>query len=313
MLAVKLLIEQQAEVTGLAFESPFFSSAQARRAAVQLGVPLRVEDFTAEIMKLLDGPPHGFGSRMNPCVDCHAAMIKRAGAIMAAEGFDVVATGEVLNERPFSQNPRALALVAKLSGIPDRLLRPLSARLLPETLPEIQGIIRRDMLLGIRGRSRLPQLQLAKRYGLDEFPTPAGGCRLTDPHFSERLKELKSHGGLSDLRAVKLLKIGRHFRLPDGNKMVVGRSLSENEELETVSNTGDILLKPEEIPGPSAMLPAGTAEDTLKLAATICAAYCDIQPGRPIVIQMLAGTRVVKTFYLEQAPRNSFDIYRVDA
>lgn len=311
LLAVKILLDQQAEVTGLSFESPFFNAAAARAAAAQLGIALRVEDFTAEIMRLLDNPPHGFGSRMNPCVDCHAAMIRLAGEIMAREGYDAVATGEVMGERPFSQNPQALALVAKLSGIPDRLLRPLSARLLPETLPETQGLIRRDRLLGLRGRSRLPQLRLAEQYGLKDFPTPAGGCKLTDPHFTVRLKELKDRGELFDTRAVRLLTIGRHFRLPDGSKLVVGRNESENRAIEAAAGPSDVVFAAADAPGASAMLPAGVAEDIRLLAAAICACHSDAPRDAEtgVTVASASGMTTVRVI---PAARPVVDGYRVD-
>ena len=196
-LAACVLREQGVHVEGVAFSSPFFSPDAAIRAAKQLDIKLHVVDFTPHIAALLKNPPHGFGSCLNPCIDCHAAMVRKASEIMAREGFDFIATGEVLGQRPMSQRRDALNMVQKDSGIPGRLLRPLSAQLLPETEPETLGLVDRSRLLGLSGRNRKPQLEMAKRFGLVEFPTPAGGCLLTEPNYTRRLKNLMEHEGFS--------------------------------------------------------------------------------------------------------------------
>ena len=163
-LAVRVLQGAGAEVEGVCFETPFFSSANARKAAAALGVKLHVLDFTEDEVSLVENPPHGFGGAMNPCIDCHATMIRRAGELMTSLGFDFVSTGEVMGQRPMSQNKQSLCTVEKSSGLKGRLVRPMSAKLLEPTIPEIEGKLDREKLLDIHGRSRERQIALAKEF-----------------------------------------------------------------------------------------------------------------------------------------------------
>lgn len=289
-LAICVLKEQGLDLLAITFESPFFDSARARQACEALGVPLRVVDFTDDIIAILKNPGHGFGSNMNPCIDCHARMLKRAGDIMKSEGYHFVATGEVLFERPMSQSRKALGIVAKESGYADFILRPLSARQLEETDPERRGLVNRAKLLSISGRQRLPQFRLAERFGLRDYPTPSGGCRLTDPNYTKRLRDLVEHEGLDDLKAVRLLKVGRHLRLGDRVKFVVGRNEEDNSFIERSAGPSDTVFRPESVPGPSGLLPSSAAEDHILVAASICARYCDHRPGEPVSVLAVSAT-----------------------
>jgi tRNA U34 2-thiouridine synthase MnmA/TrmU len=208
-------------------------------------------------------------------------MIRYAGKKMEEEGYDFVFTGEVLNERPMSQTKRSLLRVAKVSGYGDYLLRPLSAKLLPETKPERDGLVDREGLLNIEGRSRKRQLALARRYGIKEFPTPAGGCLLTDPNFSKRLKELFTHGKECSLQEIELLKIGRHFRL-SGVKVVVGRNEQENQVLKDMATGRDIVLSAEHVPGPIGLICGGCSNELVELAAGICVRHSDKRNDRVV-------------------------------
>jgi tRNA U34 2-thiouridine synthase MnmA/TrmU len=286
-LAACVLREQGIEVHGVVFTSPFFGAAAARAAADQLGIPLHVLPFTDDILALVRNPPHGFGAGMNPCIDCHARMLKRAGAFMDAEGFHFLSTGEVLNERPMSQNRRSLEIVAQSSGYPDLVLRPLSARLLPETRPETLGWVDRNRLLALEGRSRKPQFELAERYGVRDYPQPAGGCLLTEPNFSARLRDLKAHEGLEDVRLIERLKIGRHFRLDERTRLVVGRNERDNEWLAAHADARDLVLSTVDVPGPTALLPACASPSLLRQAASICARYADVPTDGSVRIQVL--------------------------
>jgi tRNA U34 2-thiouridine synthase MnmA/TrmU len=271
-LAACVLREQGIEVHGVVFESPFFSSAAARKASEQLGLPLHVLTFTDDIIGLVEHPPHGFGGEMNPCIDCHARMLRRAGALMEELGFQFLGTGEVLNQRPMSQNMASLALVARESGYPDLIVRPLSARLLPETRPEREGWVDRSRLLDLQGRSRKPQMKMAARFGITEYPTPAGGCLLTEPNFAARLRDLRKHEGIRDMRAIEQLRFGRHFRLGPRTKVIVGRNQQDNDWLE--SNAGnDVVMAVEDVPGPTALIHGEASEETIGTAASICARY----------------------------------------
>ena len=272
-LAVCVLRDAGAEVEGVVFETPFFSAASARHAAEQLGVPLRVIDFTDDEIALIENPPHGFGGAMNPCIDCHARMIKRAGELMTELGYDFVATGEVLNQRPMSQNKQSLGVVEKCSGLKGRLIRPLSAQLLEPTVPETEGLIDRSKLLGLSGRRREPQMQLAEKYGLVDYPSPAGGCKLTEKGFGRRLKDLLDHEGLHERRLVDLLAIARRFRLPDGTGVILGRDVQENRTLAAAVAPTDTLVAPVSVPGPTAILPRVASDADLDRAAQLVCAW----------------------------------------
>jgi tRNA U34 2-thiouridine synthase MnmA/TrmU len=285
-LAICVLREQGCHVEALCFDSPFFRPAAARAAAAALGVALHVIDFTDDIVGLVESPPHGYGGGMNPCIDCHARMVRRAAETMRAAGLDFVATGEVLNQRPMSQNRRSLAIVARESGIPDLLLRPLSALLLDPTAPERDGRVDRARLLDLQGRTRKPQMALAQRYGLLDYPTPAGGCLLTEPGFCRRLKDLVEHEGLADRRLIRLLRFGRHFRLPGGALCIVGRNASDNAALEAGRAPGDALFYPADVPGPTVWLDGRASAADRDAAAGLCAAYSDRPAGDgPIAVR----------------------------
>lgn len=282
-LAVKVLEDAGAEVEGVFFETPFFSSAGARRSAAAIGLNLRVIDFTDDECRLIENPPHGFGGAMNPCIDCHAGMIRRAGGLMAELGYDFVATGEVVNQRPMSQNRQALGTVEKASGLKGRLVRPLSAQLLEPTVPEIEGKLDRSKLLGLSGRRREMQFELAKKYGIVEYPSPAGGCKLTEAGFGRRLKDLLDHEGLGGRRLVELLNIARRFRLSDGTGVILGRDSVENAELKRCEEHG-VLVFPVNCPGPTALVPGKPGEAALSEVAALVAAWskydkleCDVR------------------------------------
>ena len=269
-LAVRVLQSAGAEVEAVCFSTPFFDCTAARRAAAALGVKLRVVDFLDDEIALLKDPPHGFGGAMNPCIDCHAAMIRRAGEIMALEGFDFVSTGEVLGQRPMSQNAQALGIVEKASGLAGRLVRPLSARLLEPTVPEREGRLDRERLLDLSGRARDRQIALAAAFGIVDYPSPAGGCKLTEKGFAKKLRDLKDHEGLDDRRLVELSVVARRFRLPDGTSVLLGRDKAENAVLKGERGT---VLAPVNVPGPTALIPEVKSQADLALAKGIVCAY----------------------------------------
>jgi len=186
-LAALVLRNQGIEVEWITFSTPFFSAAKAQQASQLLNIPLRVKNITQTYLKMLNNPHCGFGKQMNPCLDCHALMFREAGAIMKAEKFDFLFSGEVLGQRPMSQTKPSLRYVEKNSGFEGYILRPLCAKRLTETIPEREGIVDRELLLDISGRSRKRQIKLAAEFGLKDYPAPAGGCLLTDKNFSIRL------------------------------------------------------------------------------------------------------------------------------
>ena len=266
-LAVRVLQRAGAEVEGVCFETPFFSSANARKAAAALGVKLHVLDFTEDEVGLLENPPHGFGGAMNPCIDCHATMIRRAGELMTSLGFDFVSTGEVMGQRPMSQNRQSLCTVEKSSGLKGRLIRPMSAK------------FDREKLLDIHGRSRERQIALAKEFGITDYPSPAGGCKLTEEAYGRKLRDLMDHEGLRDKATgavnrtlLDLLVVGRRFRLLGGSSVILGRDANENALLEKGSFAA--ILKPTNgIPGPTAAIPILVSESDIPLAQSLVNAY----------------------------------------
>ncbi|MBN2439560.1 MAG: tRNA 4-thiouridine(8) synthase ThiI [Deltaproteobacteria bacterium] len=287
ILAFKVVAEQGIEVLGVTFETPFFDAAKARTNAERIGLPLVVLDITAEHLQMLRAPRYGFGRNMNPCIDCHTLMLRIAGRLMEEEGFDFVFTGEVLGERPMSQGKQSLYVVAKNAGYPDRILRPLSAQLLPETEPERSGKVDRNRLCDIQGRGRKRQMEMAVHYGITSYPPPAGGCVLTDPIFARRLRDLFSRHPDHRLRDIELLKVGRHFRLTDTTKVVVGRNAGDNGTIERLAEACDALIRVVQFPGPTVLVPGGGDEETRRLAAGLCARYSDAPRNREAAVHCL--------------------------
>jgi tRNA-specific 2-thiouridylase len=259
ILAVKLLQEQRIEIVAINFQTNFCGPSKARSSAEALGVPLREKNISEDFLKVLKKPRYGYGTGMNPCIDCHALMLKKAGEIMREEKFDFVATGEVLGERPMSQHKKALAIVEKEADLKGFLLRPLSAKLLEPTIAENDGLVDREKLLSISGRNRKPQIQLAKKFGIKNYPSPAGGCALTQEGFIERLKKLMRHRPDFNVKDVDLVQIGRHFWFDD-MQIIIGRNEQENQILESLAGKSGILIEPENFVGPVALLRSGKKE-----------------------------------------------------
>jgi len=276
ILAVKLIQEQGIEVKGVNFKTPFFGLDKTFSAAKSLDMDLEIIDITQELLEILKNPKHGFGKNMNPCIDCHTLMFKKAGEYMSKIGASFILSGEVLGERPMSQNRNSLNIIERESGFEGRILRPLSALLLAETIPEKGRLVDRNKLLNISGRSRKRQMELAVKMGIEDYPSPAGGCKLTEPAFSKRLRDLFIQGVFS-LENIELLKLGRHFRLSTDIKLVVGRNKEENEKIKEFFQEGDFLFKAKNLKGPVSLLKgACQANDGfIDKSCQITARYCD--------------------------------------
>lgn len=257
MLSARLLMEQGVEVTGLVFISHFFGAAKARKAAGQLGINLREVDFKKEHLQMVKNPKHGYGKNMNPCIDCHTLMLRYAKEIMEKEGYDFVATGEILGQRPMSQNKDALGIVARESGLGDLLVRPMSAKLLSESRPEREGKITRGKLMDIKGRSRDKQKELVIKFGIKEYASPGGGCLLTDPGFSQRLIKLFDYWSDFSGDDIEILKYGRVYWLSGKSGkivIVVGRDKNDCENLEKLAKKGDVVIKLKDEVGPTTII-----------------------------------------------------------
>jgi len=288
-LAIRLILAQGIEVTALNFSTAFCTCtpkgqgcSASRLAADQLGVDLVVQVLTDEYYRLLQNPPHGFGRAMNPCIDCRILKLKKAAELMRERGAKFLITGEVLGQRPMSQRRDALRIIDRDSGLGDLILRPLSAKHLGPTLPERMGWVNRDQLLEFSGRSRKPQIELADQYGLHDYPCPSGGCLLTQTEFARKLKDLIAWKPDFTTHDITLLKIGRHFRLPAGSRLLVGKNDHENQRLLTLIRESELLLITPEVPGPLALLLNPDGEDDLRLAAAITARY--VSKGEGLIL-----------------------------
>jgi tRNA U34 2-thiouridine synthase MnmA/TrmU len=254
-----------------------------RRLSLSLGIDVDVVDITTEFLDVLVSPRHGYGANANPCIDCRILMLRKAKERMERDGADFIFTGEVLGQRPMSQHRRAMNIVERESGLEGRLVRPLSGKLLPPTIPEKEGKLSREYLLDIRGRSRRRQMELAVELGIGEYTQPAGGCTLTDEHYARRFKDLLEHNTAPSLTIEEavLLAVGRHFRLSPEVKIVVGREKAENLFLER-HGEGSWLLYTVDDPGPTVLVYGEPDHDQLETAAAVAARYSDAKHRKSV-------------------------------
>jgi tRNA U34 2-thiouridine synthase MnmA/TrmU len=275
-LAARLMCNLNVEVYLYHFLTGFSgkkeSSNPACKMAEHLNLPLETEEDPVSFLEMLKHPQFGRGTSINPCVDCHIFMFKKAKEYMERINANFIFTGEVLGQRPMSQHRNALNLIERETGLLGILLRPLSAKYLNPTMMEENGWIDRTKLLDLKGRSRKPQMQLAREWGITEYPTPAGGCLLTDKEFGQRLKDLLDSGDESK-NSIELLKYGRHFRLSPTTKVIIGRNESENTAIENLVFPGELLLTLADIPGPTGLISGNTHIDLIKLAGSIVKRY----------------------------------------
>ena len=281
-LAIKTMQKQGFEVSAVAIKTPFCDfdcgrgcGFEIREKADNLGVNLKTVYLGDEYIEMLKHPKHGFGSGMNPCIDCRAMMFEAGKKHMEEIGAEFIISGEVLGQRPMSQFAPALKKIEKLSNLEGKIVRPLSAALLPVTDPEKNGLIKRKDLGMIRGRSRKEQLKMAKEFGIEDPPNAGGGCLLTDPAFSLRAIDLFKHIETPTTNDIDLLKIGRHFRLDQNTKLIVGRNKDENEIMHALALSNDILLEAKEHVGPTTLLRGNGIEKHIEFSAKITLRYSD--------------------------------------
>jgi tRNA-specific 2-thiouridylase len=305
-LAVRLMQEQGVEVTGVHFYTGFCITEQQRRAGnpkakarpndglaagEELGIDVEIVDISQEYLSIVTHPKHGYGANVNPCIDCRAMMLRKAGELMREKGADFVVTGEVLGQRPMSQNRRAMDIIEAEAGLAGRLVRPLSAKNLPKTEAERESLIDRDRMKAITGRSRKPQLALADELGVDHFLQPAGGCCfLTDENFARKFRDFFAYDpeGQLDHDRILLLTVGRHFRLKGGAKVVVGRNAGENGMIRGMAEAGTLhgrLMVVEAHKGPLTAV-TGDDEADLHTAAAITARYSDAPEGATVEVRL---------------------------
>ena len=309
ILAALVLRRQGIHVEWIVFETPFFSAEKAQRAARLNGVPITVRSILPVYLEMLKSPPAGYGKQMNPCMDCHALMFRLAGEEMQARGFDFLFSGEVTGQRPMSQNKNSLRYVEKNSGFDGYIVRPLSAQNLPETLPEKEGLVDRGMLLNLSGRTRKPQLALAAEFGVTDFPSPAGGCLLTEKGYAARLRDLFACQDTYRDAEFYLLSYGRHLRLNACHKLIVGRSKMENQKIEALIDPSvDTVLRVKTLPGPVSLIPNGCDDATVRQAAAICAGYSKAPAGKPAEVLVLQGDRKKTLTVIPTAPAENKEL-----
>jgi tRNA U34 2-thiouridine synthase MnmA/TrmU len=281
MLAIKLMKEQRIGVVAFHFMLPFsFNESGIRESARRLGVKLMLVKNDKGYIKMLRKPKHGFGRNMNPCIDCKIFIFREAKKAAKKIGAKIIATGEVLGERPMSQNKHALELIAKEAKT--EILRPLSARLLPETKAEKSGWVDRSKLLAIQGRQRKEQLELAKKFRLKNYPLPAGGCLLTNKEYAAKISDLLDHRKYIVSDDIFLLKVGRHFRYGK-SKIIVGRNYEENMALMKKKNKTDYMFEAEDVPGPVTLLQGPKTDKAINAAASLTVRYSDAKQKKVVV------------------------------
>jgi len=304
LLAVRVIQQQGIEVEGINFFTGFCVEGHTHAirkkdqkkpkrnnalwAAEQLGIKLHIIDIVDEYKDVVINPKHGYGANLNPCLDCKVFMVQKAREWMEQKGFDFIITGEVVGQRPMSQRKDTMPVVQRESGIEDRLLRPLCARNLPETLPEREGWVNRERLHDFSGRSRKPQFALAEQFGFEDYAQPAGGCCfLTDEQYSVKLSDLWQHRGEKryDLDDIMLLKVGRHIRPADHFKVIVTREEGEGNFLQGYRKQY-ISLKTTSHGGPLALIDGEVSDSDIQLAARIVARYSQGRDAEQVELEL---------------------------
>ena len=286
-LAVKVLLDQGIVVEALNFTSPFCTctgknagcKSEAVRVAEEFKIPIKVMHKGIDYLEILRNPKHGYGKGMNPCIDCRIFLLKKAKEYMEEIGADFVFTGEVLGQRPMSQRRDTLRVIEKESGLEGLLLRPLSAKHFKPTIPETEGWVDREKLLSIQGRSRKEQFELAAELDVKNYPCPAGGCLLTDPSFVGKVRDVFDHCDDLNLRDFRLLKLGRHFRIGERTKVIIGRNEAENQLLENAVQPGEATLRWSGGPSPLAAVMGESSDELVVRAGQVLLRYTKAEAG----------------------------------
>jgi len=329
-LAVKLMVLQGIEVYGITFVTGFCYADPRRalkrkktkqcpeqneplRAGRQTHIPIEFRDISDDYIRtVLIHPKHGYGSAINPCIDCRIFMLKKAKEYMDEIGARFIITGEVLAQRPMTQHFGTLRLIEKEAGLEKLIVRPLSGKLLPPTRPEEEGWIRREGLQDISGRSRKKQMALAKELGIDDYPQPAGGCcYLTDQNYARRLKDLFKYRDKESLTLddMILLKVGRHFRVSDTLKVIVGRDELENNFLANFED-GRWSFEVVDDSGPLTLAEGLVSESDIPIVAAITARYSDAK-NQPVVRVRYKSEKKVEEIDVEPIKNGTLEAWRL--
>lgn len=319
-LAIRIMLDMGVDVEAVNFVTIFCNCTsarrrqgcgnEARRVSQEFGIKLTVFNVTDDYLEVIKHPKYGRGSSMNACIDCRIFMFRKGKEYMRESGADFIVTGEVLGQRPMSQHMRAIKLIERESGLEGLVVRPLCAKLLPPSTPENEGIIDREKMLDIRGRSRKPQMKLATEKGITDYACPAGGCLLADKSFGRKLQDLLRHNPEAGFPEMRLLKYGRHFRLPAGAKIIVGRDELENDKLEQLGKgygkfqvVGGL--------GPLTLAPQGLSAEEKKVIASVTARYSQGREKPLLAIQYWEEGRK-ETLEVAPADDRILAFWRVD-
>jgi hypothetical protein len=293
-LACRVVAEQGIRVAAVKFVSPFFGydllaqkESHIKEVKEAYDINITLVDVTDEYLKMLRSPAHGYGKNFNPCIDCKILLLTKAREMMPHYNASFLITGEVVGQRPMSQRHDTLRVIERDSGCEDFLVRPLCAKLLQPTKPELEGLVDREQLLDFNGRTRVPQIKLAERYGITDYPSPAGGCALTDPILSKRVREYYEQHHEVLAPDICLLMVGRHFHLPGGGWLIMGRREEENKRVAALYQTGDFLLKLTDRPGPTGLLRYAEKHEDLHFAAGLLMRYGNKAPNLPKAAHVL--------------------------
>jgi tRNA U34 2-thiouridine synthase MnmA/TrmU len=316
-LAIKMMQEQGFDVSAVAIKTPFCDfdcgrgcGFEIRERADDLDVNLKTVYLGDEYIEMLKHPKHGIGAGFNPCIDCRSMMFDAAKKHMEEIGAEFIISGEVLGQRPMSQHAPALRTIENESDLVGKIVRPLSAALLPETDPEKDGLIKRENLGMIRGRTRRNQLDMAKKYGIENPPNAGGGCLLTEPQFGIKAKDLFTHTKNPTINDIDLLKIGRHFRLDKETKFIVGRNKDENEMIKAIALPNDILLEAKDFVGPVSILRGSNSKKHLKFASSVTLRYSDA-PNNMTAIVSIKDNDLIDEITSESAKEEEYIQFRM--
>ncbi len=311
-LALRVMQEAGVEVHPINFHTGFCNCTSthktcgdAKTASKNGDIPLKHFNIAEEYLDVVKHPKFGYGKHMNPCMDCRIIMLKKAKEYMQEIGTDFIITGEVLGQRPKSQHRHSLVDIENEAGLEGLLVRPLTAKNLPPTKPEEEGLIDREKLLDFSGRSRKPQMELAEKLGVTDYPNPAGGCLLADGAFARRLKDLMKHKPDFTVKDVNRLKKGRHFRIGEA-KVIVGKSEAENRYLKLLRYDSDTLFEAEDFMSPLSIAEGSLNEEKIRIIAGITARYSDGKTEPVVKVAYQNGT--AERFYVEVAPLKDEEI-----
>lgn len=296
-LAVLVMQKQGVEVTAITFLNHFgcdisdksSCSKDPFAASEKFGFKVKLAHLSDKFLEIVKNPKYGHGKNMNPCVDCRILMLKEAKEFMNIIGADFLITGEVVGQRPMSQRKDCFPMIDKEADVKGIVVRPLSGKILTPTIAEEKGLIKRELMYDFNGRTRKPQMALAKELGLTEYPAPAGGCLLTEPNYSYKLKELLDHNRDPDYKDINFLRVGRHFRFSDDCKIIVGRHKEDNNAIRALLDPDDYIFKVEGVGSPTVVILGNATDEAVSIAASLCARYSDAKKEPEVRVAVKKG------------------------